>query len=330
MPGDWVDHPVGSVWYLPHHPVLNANKPGKVCIVFNCAAKHQGTSLNDQPLQGPDLTNNLVGILTCIPQEPVALMANMESMFHQVRISPNDCDTLQFLWWTNNDLNSEPEEYQMMVHLFGATSSPSCANFSLRRTAEDNCQEFSKETVDSVKDNFYVDDCLKSVPSETEVIGLVNELHTLLSKRRFRLTKWISNSQKLIDSIPLSKRAGSVKDLVLDQLPIERALGVRWDVESDTFGFKISANDRPASRRGILSVVSSVYDPLGFAAPFTLPVKALLQDLCCKNFGWDDPISRGVLPIMAYRGRLRPKGVPFSGFRYIKGLGFQKSRYIKG
>ena len=291
VPGDRLDRPLGAVWYLPHHPVLNANKPGKVRVVFDCAAKHQGTSLNDQLLQGPDLTNNLVGVLTRFRQEPVALMADVESMFHQVHVSPNDCDALRFLWWPNNDLNSEPEEYQMMVHLFGATSSPSCANFGLRRTAEDNCQEFSKEAVDSVKDNFYVDDCLKSVPPETKAIGLVNELHSLLSKGGFRLTKWISNSRKVIDSIPLSERAGSVKDLLLDQLPIERALGVRWDVESDTFGFKISVKDSPATRRGILSVVSSVYDPLGFAAPFTLLAKALLQDLCRKNLGWDDPIS---------------------------------------
>jgi len=149
----------------------------------------------------------------------------------------------------------------MVVHLFGTTSSPSCANFGLRRTTEDNCQEFSKEAIDSVQDNFYVDDCLKLVPSETEAVGLVNELRTLLSKRGFCLTKWISNSRKVINSIPLLGRAGSVKDLLLDQLPIERALGVRWDVESNTFGFKISVKDRPATRRGILSVVSSVYDP---------------------------------------------------------------------
>ena len=136
----------------------------------------------------------------------------------------------------------------MMVHLFGATSSPSCANFGLRQAAEDNCQEFSKEAVDSVKDNFYVHDCLKSIPSETEAIGLVNELRTLLSKGGFRLTKWISNSRKVIDFFPLSERAGSVKNLLLDQLPIERAFGVRWDVGSDTFGFKISVKDRPATR----------------------------------------------------------------------------------
>ena len=88
-------------------------------------------------------------------------------------VTPNDCDALRFLWWPNNDLKSEPEEYQMMVHLFGTTSSPSCPNFGLWQTAEDNCQEFSKETVDSVKDNFYVDDCLKSVPSKTKTIGLI-------------------------------------------------------------------------------------------------------------------------------------------------------------
>ena len=292
VPRDRLDHPVdGAVWYLPHHPVLNPNKPGKVRVVFDCAAKHQGTSLNDQLLQGPDLTNNLVGVLTRFRQEPVALMADVESMFHQVNVNPNDCDALRFLWWPNNDLNSEPEEYQMMVHLFGATSSPSCANFALRRTAEDNQLEFSKEAVNTVKDNFCVDDCLKSVSSENKAIVLVNELRQLLSKGGFRLTKWVSNSRNVIDSIPISERAGSVKDILLDQLPIERALGVRWYVESDTFGFKISVKDRPPTRRGILSVVSSVYDPLGFAAPFILPAKALLQDLCRKNLGWDDPIS---------------------------------------
>ena len=194
VPGDRLDHPVGAVWYLPHQPVLNANKPGKVCVVFDCTAKHRGTSLNDQLLQGPDLTNNLVGVLTRFRQEPVALMADVESMFHQVRVSPNDCDNLRFLWWPDNDLNREPEEYQMIVHLFRATSSPSCANFSLRQTAEDNSQELSKEAVDSVKDNFYVNDRLKSAPSETKAINLVNELRTLLSKGEFCLTKWISNS----------------------------------------------------------------------------------------------------------------------------------------
>ena len=288
VPKNRLEHPVGAVWYLPHHPVVNSNKPDKVSVVFDCAAQYNGKSLNSELLQGPDLTNNLVGVLTRFRKEPVALMADVESMFHQVQVSPKDCNAFRFLWWPGNDLDCEPAEYQMLVHLFGASSSPSCSNFALRRTADDNRAEFSQEAVDTINRNFYVDDCLKSVRSAPEAIPLIGELRELLSKGGFRLTKWISNSRKVIESVAESERAISVKDLLLDRPPTECALGVRWDVETDTFGFKISLKDKPITRRGILSIVSSVYVPLGFVAPFILPAKRLLQDLCRKSLGWDD------------------------------------------
>ena len=81
-----------------------------------------------------------------------------------------------------------------------------------------------------------------------------------------------------------------MKNLDFGHAPIERALGVQWCVSSDTFGFSIIVKDRPATRRGILSVVSSVYDPLGFVSPFILSAKILLQDLCRKKLNWDDKI----------------------------------------
>lgn len=62
-------------------------------------------------------------------------------------------------------------------------------------------------------------------------------------------------------------------------MPVERALGVRWDVEGDIFCYKIKVNDKPLTRRGLLSVVSSVYDPLRFAAPVIFPAKLILQEL---------------------------------------------------
>lgn len=85
------------------------------------------------------------------------MMADVEAMFHQVRVQPEDCDALRFLWWPDNDLARDPEEYQMMVHLFGSVSSPSCANFALRRTADDNSEHFDPEVVNTVKRNFHVD-----------------------------------------------------------------------------------------------------------------------------------------------------------------------------
>ena len=291
VPKTPLEHTAGVTWYLPHHPVVNPNKPNKVRVVFDCAARYNGVSLNSQLLQGPDLTNNLVGVLIRFREEPIAIMADIEGMFHQVRVSPKDCDALRFPWWPENDFNNDPEDYQMLVHLFGATSSPSCANFGLKQTADDNQEMFSEEAVRTLRRNFYVDDCLKSIKGETKAISLVSELRALLSKGGFRLTKWISNSRRVIESVPTSERAVSVKDHLLDQLPCERALGTRWDVETDTFGFKISLRDKPFTRRGILSIVSSIYDPLGLVAPFILPAKRLLQNLCRNGLGWDDIVS---------------------------------------
>ena len=106
--------------------------------MFDCSAKFQGTFLNDQLLriQGPDLTNTLVGILTRFQQEQIAFMSDIEAMFYQVQVFSSDCDSLQFLWWPDGDLDKDPEEYQMLVHLFGGASSLSCTNFALKKTAD--------------------------------------------------------------------------------------------------------------------------------------------------------------------------------------------------
>ena len=92
----------------------------------------------------------------------------------------------------------------------------------------------------------------------------------MLSKGRFRLTKWISTSRTVLKTIPEAGRTKEVKTL---DLPVERALGVKWCVETDTFGIKVDIKFKPPTRRGILSNVSSVYDPLGLATPFVLPAK---------------------------------------------------------
>ena len=75
-----------------------------------------------------------------------------------------------------------------------------------------------------------------------------------------------------------------------EELPSEKALGVLWAVESDLLGCHVSVPDKPVTRRGILSVVSSVYDPLGMVAPFVLQGKVLVQELWRWQLGWDDKI----------------------------------------
>ena len=213
-------------------------------------------------------------------------------MFHQVFVNPDYRNLLRFLWWDKGNVDSTPTEYRMTVHLFGATSSPGCANFTLKRTADDFEELFGSEPATFVKKDFYVDDGLKSVPSATEASALIKSTKSLLAKGGFNLHKFISNSKEVIEAIPKEQQASGIKELDLsrDILPIERALGVQWCVQSDALQFRVVLKDKPLTRRGILASISSIYDPPGLAAPFLLQGKQILQDLCKNQAAWDEMV----------------------------------------
>ena len=97
----------GKTWYLPHHPVISKSKPDKVRVVFDGAAKYGGISLNSQLLSGPDLVNILVGVLLRFRQEQVAISADVEAMYHQVKVAKEDCDALRFLWWPEGNIGED-------------------------------------------------------------------------------------------------------------------------------------------------------------------------------------------------------------------------------
>ena len=177
-------------WYLPHHPVLHPHKP-KLRVVFDCGAEFAGNSLNSQLLKGPDFMSSLIGVLTRFRKENVAVVGDIKEMFHQVFVDPKDRQYQRFLWWPGGDLTSEPVTHQMNVHLFGATSSPACAQFSLLQSAEDQKNEFDDEVRQLIRRNFYMDDCLFSAPMIGEVVRLAHEVSELLRERGFQLTKWI-------------------------------------------------------------------------------------------------------------------------------------------
>ena len=282
----------GHVWYLPHHGVYHRQKTESLRVVFDCSARYQGKSLNDHLLQGPDLTSKLTGVLIRFREEKIAVMADVEKMFYQVKVTKPDQNYLRFLWWPDSDLTKEPVDYCMTVHLFGGASSPGCSNFALKRTADDHEEEFGSDIADTLRRNFYVDDMLKSVPTEERAIEVVQGTKAMCKKGGFKLTKFVSNSRKVLESVPEEDRAKEIKglDLGQDKLPVERALGVCWCVESDTLQFRIQLKDQPCTRRGILATISSVYDPLGFIAPVMLVGKKILQDIC-NTQDWDEPVS---------------------------------------
>ncbi|KAG1679375.1 hypothetical protein GQR58_012950 [Nymphon striatum] len=229
--------------------------------------------------------------------KPLALMADIECMFYQVRVDEGDRDFLRFLWWSDGDYSKEPDVFRMKVHLFEGTWSPSCCSFALRKTALDHESEYDSSVISSAMNEFYVDDFLKSVNDDESGIAIANKVTELLSKGGFVLRKWRSNSQSVMDAMPIGMKVNESKPVELDygSVAYERTLGVLWNVMNDCFEFKIKICDKPLTKRGILSMVSSVYDPYGFLCPFLLLAKKLIQDLTVRKLEWDENLSENEL-----------------------------------
>ncbi|XP_056441197.1 uncharacterized protein LOC130378470 isoform X2 [Gadus chalcogrammus] len=299
--GDAEPAPVSSegdiVWYIPHHGVYHPRKPDKLRVVFDCSAKFRGISLNDTLLTGPDLTNSLVGVLCRFRKEAMAVTCDIEKMFHQFSVSPEFRNYLRFLWWEGGQLDTEPKEYRMAVHLFGAGSSPGCANFALKYLAQQHKVDYTAASA-FIENNFYVDDGLTSVSSVEEAQKLIVEAQELCKSGGLHRHKFNSNQSDVLSCIDPSERATTTGPLNLkpDMTPDGHVLGIQWSIENDTFGFNVVTKDQQPTRRGILSIVASLYDPLGFVAPFVLSGKCILQELCRRGIGWDDLLPEMLAP----------------------------------
>ncbi|XP_057376523.1 uncharacterized protein LOC130697622 [Daphnia carinata] len=180
----------------------------------------------------------------------------------------------------------------MAVHVFGAVSSPSTCLFTLNKTAEDNKLKFPDAAV-SVRTSFYVAKYLDSFNSEGEAIKRARQLKELLQLGVFNLAMWSSSSRKVIAALKPLGLANPKLDLDLDKLPMNCALGILWDSEIDAFifkaGEKIQLHATP-TKRNLVSVAATVYDPLGFVAPVVFAIKMLTQEVWRAKVDWDEEL----------------------------------------
>lgn len=143
----------------------------------------------------------------------------------------------------------------------------------------------------------YIDDLMKSTETAEDAILLASEISKQLNKGSFHITKWCSNDRRVIAAIPESERAKTVVNLELEQLLMQSALGMRWNIEEDKFVWEVSdklmsaTSKKPVTRRNIVSVVYSLFNPLGFIAPYIMKAKLILQMLSRKKIGWDEPLE---------------------------------------
>ena len=283
----------GKEWYLPHHPVLNPNKPGKVRRVCNAASKYKEVCLNDKLLAGPDLLHGLIGTIFRFREGPIALTADFESMFLQVQVPEQDRSCLRFLWRPRTNLfrytNISVTYLEIKVLQLVQTT-------ALKRVGLDNEEEYLIATK-AIQNNFYMDDFIKSVETSEEAIEIFNQLQPLLSRHGLELKKWISNNEAVTEAIPKDlKSISNTKQVEVEpNTEGSSVLGLQWAVTDDTLQVcRVTNKEVEASitQRKILSLVSSVFDPIGLFAPFSVHMRRLLKGIWTKNGQhWDNEVE---------------------------------------
>ena len=147
-----------------------------------------------------------------------------------------------------------------------------------------------------MENHIYVDDLLEPVNTEKDATSIIHNVLAMCAAGGFNLTKLTNNRKEVLLSIPDEKRREGVKDQDLSsgEIPQERALDIIWQIEEDTFCFLLQLHKKPLTRRGLHSILSSVYEPLGIAGPRLLKGRSIIQKLCKNNFKWNEKITQDI------------------------------------
>lgn len=98
-----------------------------------------------------------------------------------------------------------------------------------------------------------------------------------------------------------------ILDLNKDELPIQHSLGMSWDLQQDSFSYKLTNEEKPITRRGVLSSINSLFDPLGFISPVILQGRILMRDIIAETTDWDLPLPNDIQQKwIEWRDSLRP------------------------
>ncbi|XP_070526964.1 uncharacterized protein [Cardiocondyla obscurior] len=276
--------------YLPHHGVMReASSTTKLRLVFDASAKtSSGVSLNDTLMIGATLQDSLINIILRFRLPVVAITADLQKMYRQVQLHPDDRDYQGILW--RFDARDLVEEYRLNTVTYGQSSAPYLAIRSVRRLAEDEAQRFPRAASVLLSD-LYVDDIITGAENERDARNLVLQIRKLLRRGGFETHKWQSNCRSCVDGVSTGERAEELAAVEIDS-GATKVLGLTWQPKSDTFQFSIEPMKKLINtKRGILSAISRLFDPLKLVGPILTRAKLIMQRTWLSKQGWDDPLS---------------------------------------
>ncbi|XP_062712567.1 uncharacterized protein LOC134289887 [Aedes albopictus] len=276
--------------FLPHHPVVKeSSSTTKVRGVFDASAKtSSGYSLNDALMVGPVLQDELYLIVLRFRRYRIVLLADIEKMYRMVRMHPDDqpLQCVLFRFCKDDPIT----KYALTTVTYGLSPSSFLATRTLHQLADDEGSSFPL-AAEALKQDFYMDDFIRGENTIDRAVRLRQEMTELLNRGGFRLRKWCSNFQEVLEGVPEDDLA-TQSNRTFDPDETIKTLGLSWEPSTDQFRFDVNVGmkDGPITKRKILSEISRLYDPLGLIAPIVVRAKIMMQQLWMLSLEWDEEV----------------------------------------
>lgn len=315
-----------SSYTIPHHAVFRPCDPeAKIRVVFDASMKTPNGSLNDVLLTGPKLQRDITDVILNFRRYALAVTADLVKMYRQVSLNPQQ-RRYQHIFWRSpaGDLRT----YALNTVTYGTAPAAFLAIRTLHQLVQDEGSSFPR-AAKALLDESYVDDILTGADTLQEAIALKTELIELLDKGCFPVHKWCSNEPAFMQAIS-SEDTRVALSFSPKEGCVRKVLGMSWNPSSDELFFIVRPVTVNTTKRGILSVIARLYDPIGFLSPVVFKAKCLLQEVWMSKTSWDEEVphhlaqewttfSRQLPSLSSIR---IPRKILFSSQRSCQILGF--------
>lgn len=277
----------GIGYFVPVQVVFKeTSETTKVRPVFDASAKSSnGKSMNDYMMVGPTIQQDLFSVLTSWRKHKIAMTADIEKMYRQIRIDDRDVVFQKILFREN--VHERLKQYVISTVMFGNSAAPFLAIRTLHKIA-DEIEHKQPHIAKMIRSQFYVDDLFSGGETPTQALEHHKSITTALASHGLPLRKWSTNSLQLQQLINGEQGAEKI-EIKFDTM--QKALGISWSPAEDNFVFKFTLPTLPGrlTKRMLSSDLMKLFDPLGWLAPTIVMGKLIAQKTwTVPSLGWDD------------------------------------------
>ena len=284
--------------YCSHHAVLKDSKSTACRSVCNSSLKHNGTTLNLLLPKGPKALSNLLHVLMRFRMRPYVVICDLKKAYNSIKTSLKDCHLRRLMWYRLEDLstpNPKLRTFGMECMAFGDTPAQAYLEYA-KEGVSDYIKNDMKEpslASDMIKMS-YVDDIALSLETEAEAEEYAQKLPTGFGSYGFRIKEIFIGGKDYQQKSEHAKQLlfGHLYDLNNDTIELRFSVNFSSKKRSQKTGPNLTSEsdltNLVMTKRKVMSLVSSQYDPLGLVSIFLAKYKIFLARLFKSGkYDWD-------------------------------------------